>query len=233
MPNEVEEIVVVGTAPYYPPTQTPGYTPSPPGGAPPPGSPGGPPPTTLEPAAVNYASVRVKTDPSLNPNDPAQKAWVDQGLQALKGLFFNTQYGSKTTIDGAGSKDVSETNLLNVLNHTTFVFQTDPIIYQGHEVAAKTTRYTGGDSGVQYVVYVDVNHPSATAMQALGAAGMNFVLFHEIGHAVAAENNWNTSSTSEADANTFALGLADYANFAIPSQQTLSGPGYGYDFVPF
>lgn len=231
MPNEVEEIVVTGTAPYNPPTETPGYQPSPSGGPPPAGSPGGPPPPTLEPAATSYAAPRVKTAPSLNPNDPAQKAWVDQGLAAMKGLFFNTQFGSKTTIDGAGSKDVSETNLLNVLNHTTFVFQTDAVVFGGQEVAAKATRYSGGDSGIQYVIYVDVDHPSAVAMQSLGAAGMNFVLFHEIGHAVASENGWAGSATSEADANTFALGLADYANFAMPSQGTLSG--LGYDFMPF
>ena len=231
MPNEVEEIVVVGTAPYNPPIQTPGYTPSPPANVPPPGSPGGPPPTTLEPAAITYAAARVQTRSSVNLADPQQKAWVDQGLQALKALFFNTQYGSKTTIDGAGSKDVAETNLLNVLNHTTFVFQTDTIVYQGHEVGAKTTRYTSTDGGVQYVVYVDVDHPTSAAMQALGAAGMNFELFHEIGHAVASENNWAGSQTSEADANTFALGLADYANFWVPAQATLAG--MGYDFMPF
>jgi len=231
MPDTVEEIVVIGTAPYYPPTQTPGYTPSPPGNPPPPGSPGGPPPTTLEPAATTYAAARVKTTASVNLSDPNQKAWVDQGLQVLKGLFFNTQYGSKTTIDGAGVKDVPETNLLNVLNHTTFVFQTDAIVFQGREVAAKTTRYTGGESGDQFVVYVDVDHPTAAAMQSLGAAGMNFLMFHEIGHAVAAENNWHGSSTAEADANTFAMGLADYANFWVPTQATLSGMGYG--FMPF
>jgi len=231
MSDEVEEIVVIGNPPYQPPQEVPGYTPSPGGGPPPPGSPGGPPPVTLEPAATTYAAARVQTRSSVNLDDPKQKAWVDQGLQAMKGLFFNTQYGSKTTIDGAGSKDVSETNLLNVLNHTTFVFQTDAVVFNGAEVAAKTTRYTGSNGSVEYVVYVDVDHASALAMGNLGAAGMNFLLFHEIGHAVASANGWAGSATAEADANTFAMGLADYAYFAVPNQTTLSG--MGYDFTPF
>jgi hypothetical protein len=231
MSDEVEEVVVIGSPPYQPPTETPGYTPSPPGNPPPPGSPGGPPPVTLEPAAVSYAANRVQTRPSLNTNDSKQKDWVDQGLQVMKGLFFNTQYGSKTTIDGAGTKDVSESKLLSALNHTTFVFQTDAIVYQGQEVGAKTTKYTDSNGGVQYVVYVDVDHATTMAMQNLGAAGMNFVLFHEIGHAVAADNGWAGSSTAEADANTFALGLGDYAYFSLPTQATLSG--MGYEFTPF
>jgi len=225
MSDEVEEIVVVGNPPYQPPTETPGYTPSPPGNPPPPGSPGGPPPVTLEPAATAYAANRVKVGSSVNLNDPKQKAWVDQGQQAVKGLYFNTQYGSKTTIDGAGTKDVAETKLLDVLNKTTFVFQTDPILYQGHEVAAKTTKYTDSSGAVQYVVYVDVDHATSVAIQSLGASGMNFALFHEIGHAVAADSGWAGSPTAEADANTFALGLADYAYFAIPPQTTLEGMG--------
>ncbi|CAN7321851.1 hypothetical protein [Caulobacter sp. LjRoot300] len=231
MSDEVEEIVVIGNPPYQPSPEVPGYTPSPGGGPPPPGSPGGPPPVTLEPAATTYAAARVKTGSGLNLDDPKQKAWYDQGQQALKGLFFNTQFGSKTTIDGAGTKDVAETKLLDVLNKTTFVFQTDPVVFQGQEVSAKTTKYTDSSGGVQYVVYIDVDHASAAAMQNLGASGMNFLLFHEIGHAVAADSGWAGSATAEADANTFAMGLADYAYFAVPNQTTLSG--MGYDFTPF
>lgn len=68
-------------------------------------------------------------------------------------------------------------------------------------------------------------------MASMGAAGMNFLLFHEIGHAVAHANGWAQSPTAEADANTFAMGLADYAYFGMPSQQSLSA--LGYVFSPF